>query len=130
MRDPIILARRIQGGVAEAEMTDTDAPVEYHVLTESVRIVGLVIMSIVIAVGSSLALWVYWNRTAQVVKMMQPPFLLMVCLGIIVSSTAIIPLGANDQNTANIDMACLALPWLSSIGDTIYLSALFSKLWR
>jgi 7 transmembrane sweet-taste receptor of 3 GCPR len=126
----ITLRRRIEEVVLGAGLAATDVPVKYHLLGNGVRIAGLVMMSIVIALGSFLAVWVYWNRNAQVVKMMQPPFLFMVCVGIIVSSFTIIPLGANDENTSNIDAACLALPWLASIGDTITISALSSKLLR
>ena len=109
---------------------DSSVMVEYHVLSDGVRIAGLVMMSLSIATAITLAVWVLWNRKAGVVRMMQPPFLLMVCFGAVLTNLAIIPMGANDQNTANIEAACLAMPWLASIGDIIIIAALLSKLLR
>ncbi|CAB9527876.1 Gamma-aminobutyric acid (GABA) B receptor [Seminavis robusta] len=103
---------------------------EYGVLSEGVRIAGLVLMSIPTALGVFLMTWIVWNRNATVVKMMQPEFLFLICLGIVVSSLVIIPMGANPQNTANINAACASLPWFEHLGVTITDSALFSKLKR
>ncbi|CAB9498227.1 Gamma-aminobutyric acid (GABA) B receptor [Seminavis robusta] len=108
----------------------TEAEEEIHVITEAVRIGGLVMMSICISLAVGFAAWVVYHRGAPTVKMMQPQFLLMLCFGTVLSSFTIYCMGANDQNSVNINATCLAWPWLGYTGSTITLSALFSKLMR
>lgn len=83
-------------------------------------------------VAIALAGWVSFNRSHRVVKMSQPLFLLIVCLGVFVLSSAIFPLGIDDSiaTIKGCDMACASIPFLISMGFTFVFAALFSKLWR
>ena len=63
----------------------------------------------------------------------------MICLGVILMASTIIPLTFDDENEVDLDedihnialdRACMATPWLFSIGFTTTFSALFSKTWR
>lgn len=94
------------------------------------KVAGLVVMSIIIGLAVVLSVWVFWHRKSPVVIAMQPEFLIILCLGIILSESTIIPLGKDATNTANMDMACMAIVWLYRLGSILTLSALFSKLWR
>ena len=38
--------------------------------------------------------------------------------------------GEPDPSVMRVDAACMALPWLFSIGFAIIFSALFAKIWR
>ena len=112
--------------------TNVQFPENKNLLSEGARITGLVFMALSIFPGFALAIWVVVKRKDSVVKAMQPIFLLLLCLGTMMSDLAIIPLGATDANTSmeDLDRVCLAAPWLSNIGGVVLLSALFSKLWR
>eukprot|EP00523_Entomoneis_sp_CCMP467_P023026 CAMPEP_0168828902 /NCGR_PEP_ID=MMETSP0727-20121128/747_1 /TAXON_ID=265536 /ORGANISM="Amphiprora sp., Strain CCMP467" /LENGTH=1207 /DNA_ID=CAMNT_0008882101 /DNA_START=77 /DNA_END=3700 /DNA_ORIENTATION=+ len=97
-----------------------------------VRYVGWILSAIVIFTASYFIYWVRANREARIVKVMQPVFLVMVSLGVMVMGSAIIPLGVDDEiaSDSSVSAACMAFPWLLSMGFTIAMSALFSKLWR
>lgn len=99
-------------------------------LSNGVRVVGLVLMSISIALAVGLGGWVVWNRNAPVIRAMQPVFLLMLCAGSVLYALAILPSGANDLNSHHVNVACVSWLWLQYLGSTLSLSALFSKLWR
>lgn len=111
-------------------LTDEDHNEDLSFLSTSVRYTGVAMASILIISASLLAVWVMWNRNAPVIKAMQPIFLILLCLGMILSLLAVVPDGANSNNTSNINAACMAHIWLSTMGSTVTLSALFSKLWR
>lgn len=101
-------------------------------LNHDLRLVGLGVMSACLIVASSLAAWVYGHRKAPVVQAMQPVFLIMLCVGNGITNFTILPMSmdASIASTRGLDAACQSLPWLNSIGRTLILSALFSKLWR
>jgi gamma-aminobutyric acid type B receptor len=53
--------------------------------------------------------------------------------GLLILAMAILPLGAGDDKTDDqeaLNAACMAVPWLVTLGFGIVFSALFSKLWR
>lgn len=56
----------------------------------------------------------------------------MVCVGAIIAGSAIVPLSFDDENYSKeaCSIACMATPWLISIGFVTAFSALFSKIWR
>ena len=111
-------------------MSDQIVVEEKNLLDDSLRTVGLVLMSLGMALSLFLGLWVFCKRRSPIVRATQPTFLVMLCIGSIISLSIIVPLGANDENTANIDAACLSMPWLDGLGSTFIFAALFSKLWR
>ena len=78
------------------------------------------------------AVWVWFNRKTPVVMCMQPPFLLTLSLGIMILSAAMVPISIDDQVASQwgCDIACTARPWLLSVGFSVSVSALFTKLWR
>ena len=63
---------------------------------------------------------------------MQPTFLVTICAGIFIMALAMLPMSLDDQTLSDegADAACMAIPWLLSMGMTVTFSALFSKLWR
>ena len=78
------------------------------------------------------AYWSYSRRNERVVRASQPSFLIMICVGVFIMVTSIIPMGIDNQNFSveTCDIACILIPWLYSIGFVISFSALFSKTWR
>ena len=107
-----------------------DAYVNLNLIDPATRIAGLVLMSLLIAIASGCLLFVLMYYTSPVLRAMQPLFLVMLCVGYLMLALAIIPQGMDDQTTENVDAACGATFWMSSIGVTLLLSALLAKLWR
>lgn len=77
-------------------------------------------------------MWHAYRKSSPVVKASQPFFLIMICVGTAVLSTAIVPFGIDDSRYSNqtCSRACMSIPWLVSTGFTIAFSAVFSKLHR
>lgn len=101
-------------------------------LIGNVRWIGYAIGTIVIMLSMALGGWVIVNRKHRVVKNSQPMFLLLVCFGVLVLSSAIFPLGIDESiaDPRGCDIACASIPWLLSTGFSVIFAALFSKLWR
>jgi hypothetical protein len=98
-----------------------------------VRIPGLVLCGIMACAAIAFIIWIVTYQKHRVVRSSQPFFLIMLCVGVLVMSSTTIPLSVDDgvcSNFAGCDKACMASPWLISIGFVTCFSALFSKLWR
>jgi len=94
---------------------------------------GVVIVSALVCIAWTLY---HGKKQSMVVKAAQPFFLLMVASGIILLSSAIVPLSFDDGASPETKSAtfrvgiCMSIPWLAFIGFTVTFSALFSKTWR
>ena len=78
-------------------------------------------------------LWIYVNRKVRIVQAMQPLFLIAMLLGLLLVSSATVPLSIDDGVVASeraLDAACNAIPWLFSMGFTILFATIGVKLWR
>lgn len=98
----------------------------------SIRGYGFALAGIAIVCAVLFAVWAFWNQNRNVVRAAQPFFLVVICVGVVVLASSIIPL-AYDESFASVtacDMACTSFPWLLTLGWTIIFSALFAKLWR
>ena len=98
----------------------------------SVMIVGFTLMGIVLFVALCLAAWVYRNKEKREVTSMQPYFLVALCFGVSVIGLSILPLSIRglDVSPEGQNIACMATPWLLTMGFSVVLSTLMSKLWR
>lgn len=101
---------------------------------KSLKYVGFAAFGIVATLSFTFIGWAIVKRSAPIVKMAQPIFLIMVALGVFVWSSASIPLSFDDQDREFSDAesiaVCMAPPWLFFIGFTITFSALFAKIRR
>lgn len=82
------------------------------------RILGWVLCGIIFVASASLALWSWICRKSRAVTLSQPPFLIMICVGTFIIGSMLIPLGIDDEyfDEDATDAACMAQPWLASIG--------------
>lgn len=98
----------------------------------NLRYVGFVLTAVACSLALAATAWVVIYRKKQVVKVMQPNFLCAISIGVFIMALAMIATSIDDQvvSQESADMACMAVPWLLSLGFTISMSALFSKLWR
>jgi len=78
--------------------------------------------------------WMIWHRDDSVIKIGQPEFLFFICVGAIISSSAIIPLTlaeANvDEDTTRASRNCQAFPFLYFLGWVLMYSSLAAKSYR
>jgi len=95
-------------------------------------ILGWILSGMVILLSMACAAWTLQFQNRRVVKASQPVFLCLICFGVMLMGSAMIPLGFDDQRftTRQCSIACMAVPWLVSIGFATTFSALFSKTWR
>jgi ABC-type sugar transport system substrate-binding protein len=86
----------------------------------TLSILGYLIYALIVASSLFLMVWTHLYKETRVVKASQPFFLQMIIGGIVIFSSAIIPLSIDDQKSSqkSCDMACMATPWLLTIGFT------------
>lgn len=98
----------------------------------TIRITGLTLMGVAAFCAIYFGLWVVAHREKRIVKAMQPQFLTTICFGVFVIALSIIPLSIEDDvpTQSGRNMACMATPWLLSMGFTIAILSLYAKLWR
>jgi ABC-type sugar transport system substrate-binding protein len=96
------------------------------------RILGYVLFCILASLSIVVMAWVLMKRKTYIVRASQPIFLIVVAVGALIMSSSIIPIGFDNENysVGACSAACIATPWLLSIGFSTVFSALFSKLWR
>lgn len=77
--------------------------------------------------------WMVKNRHLYVVKASQPGFLVMICIGAMVSSSTLVALSFQAGTNGDLTMAsnaCTAAPFLYSIGWVLMFSSLCAKTYR
>lgn len=107
-------------------------PMENYNHLGSIRYLGITLAILAAVTCLFLSGWVWYYRNLRIVKTLQPFFLITISSGMLVMALANIPLSIDDENSSQrgCDIACMASPWLLSMGFTVSMSALFSKLWR
>lgn len=104
---------------------------EQNYLTDGVRSMGLSLASIAMLVILISVTWVFFYRSHSVVIAAQPPFLYVLCLGSLLTTSSIY-ISSFDEGTgwddAMLDRACITIPWLLSLGHIVTYSALFTKV--
>lgn len=104
---------------------------DQNYLSGTVRKVGLSLMSVALAAVILSALWIFLNRGHRLIVAAQPAFLYLICLGSILLALVIL-LSSFDEShgwtTDQLDRACLAIPWVDSMGHIFVYGALFTKV--
>jgi hypothetical protein len=82
------------------------------------RVISLNMSIIAVALSIGFAMWCFLLRHDRIVRASQPIFLILICIGTGTMGLAIIPLSIDDSVTYQrwCDTACMAAPWLFSIG--------------
>lgn len=98
----------------------------------NLAIMGYILFSLIAFACIIISAWIWINKKQRIIRSAQPPFLLMICSGVLLMGSAIIPVTIDDGNAtqATADKACMAVPWLLSLGFNTAFAALFSKTWR
>jgi len=103
-------------------------------ISSSLLVVGLIFFGLQSFLSVSCAGWTVYYSKRSVVRASQPIFLNFVSLGTFLISATILPLGIQgeyrDDSIGSVDAACMAAPWLFSLGFSIVFSALAAKILR
>lgn len=106
--------------------------IDYHYLGSGLRSVGMVMASIVVLSSIACAIWTGCKVNTRIVRASQPFFLRLICLGTALMGFSIVALGIDDEisDEHGCNIACMAFPWLLSLGWVFVFSALFTKTHR
>jgi 7 transmembrane sweet-taste receptor of 3 GCPR/Tyrosine-protein kinase ephrin type A/B receptor-like len=77
--------------------------------------------------------WLFKHRNDPVVLLSQLEFMLLVCLGAVISSSTIFALSVQagpDEDTTSASLACQAAPFLYTTGWVLQYASLSAKSWR
>lgn len=106
--------------------------VNMNYLGKPIRYYGYVIGTLTMILAIAFGIWTYVHRSIPVIKVAQPFFLILVCLGVFTFSSSIFPMAIEDQSFSVevCDKACMSIPWLICLGWSILFSALYAKVRR
>lgn len=126
----------VSSGVGSSAMC-TLVPIENMTYVNNSLVgVGFFLFGVQALISLGCAGWTMRYAKRQVVRASQPIFLLVICFGTLMMASAIIPMGIQggyrdiDDDISGVDAACMAGPWLFSLGFAMVFSALFAKIWR
>eukprot|EP00586_Coscinodiscus_wailesii_P021703 CAMPEP_0172519418 /NCGR_PEP_ID=MMETSP1066-20121228/291408_1 /TAXON_ID=671091 /ORGANISM="Coscinodiscus wailesii, Strain CCMP2513" /LENGTH=674 /DNA_ID=CAMNT_0013302005 /DNA_START=692 /DNA_END=2716 /DNA_ORIENTATION=- len=97
-----------------------------------IRFFGLAVSGIVLLTSLLFGLWTIIYRGTNVVKMSQPIFLIMICVGTFIMGCSIIFSTIDDSVASDrvCSILCMVDVWFLVIGFSTIFSALFAKIWR
>mmetsp|Transcript_7817 Transcript_7817/g.17079 ORF Transcript_7817/g.17079 Transcript_7817/m.17079 type:complete len:867 (-) Transcript_7817:181-2781(-) len=106
---------------------------------DSVRQLSIALFATNVTVAIITILWVLVMRNHPVVRAAQIPFLVLISVGCIVSSSTLLPLGVNDSDNPfssyegkneYANAACMRSVWLYTLGFVLTFAPLFAKMYR
>jgi hypothetical protein len=109
--------------------------IDDNLLPNGILIFGYVAVSITWILSLSFMSWIWYHQNDPVVKMSQKEFLVLICIGAMISSSTIIALSyqagsSDDESTQQASVGCTAAPFLYSIGWALQYSSLSAKTYR
>ena len=84
----------------------------------NLKLIAFIMYGINCALIGACSLWLLVYRNTAQVRVSQPFFLLLVLLGCLISSSTILALAQEDEGDGPV-VACMAIPWLYSVGFSI-----------
>ena len=107
----------------------TEVQEELNMLSTGLKVTAYAMFGINCVVIGMCAVWLGWQRNSAQVRVSQPSFLLLVLMGCLISSSTIIAMSQEEDGYGSVP-ACMAIPWLYSVGFCITFGTLFSKIRR
>ena len=102
---------------------------DLNMIPSSLKVVAYVLFGVNVAVIFYCAGWLVRYRESDQVRASQPYFLMLVLAGCLISSSTIIALAQEDEGDGPVP-ACMAIPWLYSVGFSVTFGTLFAKIRR
>ena len=100
-----------------------------NLLSTGVRGFGWALGGLALLMACGLGIWTYLLRNNKMIRLSQPLFLGMMCVGASLMAASVFFLGWQEP-WPGLDFACMATPWLLVLGFSTAFSALFTKTWR
>lgn len=116
-----------------------DEPViNLHSISMGLKTFNFLLVALIILIAGFFFVWTLTYLNEPIIKASQPHFLLLICLGCILSTLTIVPLSLDNHNmnvsdVENLDyknMSCRLMVPCFSIGFTLTFSSLFVKQFR
>lgn len=105
--------------------------VDLNLLSTGVRAFGWTISGIVIVVSIFFGYQTFRYRNKNIIRVVQPVFLGLLCVGAVLMASTIIPMSFQEpMSQTTLDGSCMAIPWLFVMGFATAFSSLFCKLRR
>lgn len=106
--------------------------VDHQYIHTPLKIVAFFMFFIILALSVRCIVWTEKNKTKRVVRASQPLFLRIICIGVIIFASAIVPLNIDDRiaTADGCTVSCNFFYWLFFMGFAIMFSALFTKIYR
>ena len=120
----VCVSTKWAGADCSVEVLEETNGISDTLLTLAYSMLGINVLLIFGCAG-----WLFWQRKSTQVKVSQPFFLVMVLFGCMVSSSSIIAMAQEDEGYGPVP-ACMAIPWLYSVGFSITFGTLFAKIRR
>jgi Bacterial extracellular solute-binding proteins, family 3/7 transmembrane sweet-taste receptor of 3 GCPR len=99
-----------------------EVPEDTNLIPPSLLGMAYAMLGINITVIVGCSLWLIWQRNTAQVQVSQPFFLYLVLSGCLISSMTILPLAQQHEGDGPVH-ACMAIPWLYSVGFSITFGA-------
>jgi basic membrane lipoprotein Med (substrate-binding protein (PBP1-ABC) superfamily) len=129
--------------ITDAEVylpSDSEMPEQYNRVSVGLNAFLIALFCAVVVLAAALVAWAVQNRANPVLVASQIPFLVLVALGCIVSTSTIVPATVDDRadeeelahtgGYAPANAACMAMVWLYCTGFIVTFAPLFAKMWR
>jgi gamma-aminobutyric acid type B receptor len=104
-------------------------------IPDTLAMVGYIMVGINFTAAGICFVWLFLNRNSPQVRVSQPMFLSLVIVGCIISTSTILAMAQENTNYDidedsffNVHTACMAIPWLYSVGFSITFGTLFAKI--
>ena len=123
-----------EGSSTEGQEGATNcAKLDDRMVPSGILVIGYTVVALVYTLAIGFAIWTIRHRQDPVVRIGQVEFLLLICLGPIISSSSIVLFGfqagtLDDETAAN--RACTALPFLYTTGWILQYGSLSAKAYR
>lgn len=106
-----------------------EVPEMTNMIPLTLKVLAFCMLGINLTAIGVCGVWLFWQRSSAQVRSSQPFFLALVLLGCGISSSTIIAMAQEDDGEGPV-VACMAIPWLYSVGFSITFGSLFAKIRR
>jgi hypothetical protein len=118
-------------GTAEPPQALPVLTVDLSLISIGSRALGWIVAGIIIVISIFFGWQTYRYRNKNIVRLGQPVFLGLLCVGAILMASTIIPMSFQEPMSEDtLNRGCITIPWLFVIGFATAFSSLFCKLRR
>lgn len=108
---------------------DTEVVENLNTIPTALKIISYIMVAINFGAVAGCAGWLWRHKNTAQVQVAQPLFLCLILVGCLISSSTIFALAQEDEGSGSVP-ACMAIPWLYSVGFCITFGTLLAKIRR